>query len=155
MNVTINTDASFHPIYKVGGYAFWIACDKGRIKQSGTLKEAVNSTDCELKAIANALYVLEKSQLNDGTIRLIIINSDAKTVMSHIKPVKKKTVGSFIYKTVCRILSQSGLSVSGKTFKVRHVKAHTGKLDKPRSWVNDWCDREAKKGMKEALLIQK
>lgn len=25
--ITINTDASFHPKYKVGGFAFYIVCD--------------------------------------------------------------------------------------------------------------------------------
>lgn len=32
-------------------------------------------------------------------------------------------------------------------FKYRHVKAHTSIKDS-RTWVNNWCDKEAKKWMK-------
>ena len=52
MNVTINTDASFNHHYKVGGYAFWITSELGRIRQSGTLKETSDAQDAELKALA-------------------------------------------------------------------------------------------------------
>ena len=36
--ITINTDASFHPTQKVGGYAFHIVCDHFRIKKGGKFK---------------------------------------------------------------------------------------------------------------------
>ena len=40
MIVTINTDASFSIQQKVGGYAFYIVCNRGKILKSGQIKEA-------------------------------------------------------------------------------------------------------------------
>lgn len=39
MLVTINTDASFHPKYKVGAFAFWVVSNQFKITKSGYLKE--------------------------------------------------------------------------------------------------------------------
>ena len=61
MIVTINTDASFHPEYSIGAYAFWIVCNQGKIVRSGELKKAENSTDAEIRCIANALHCLKRS----------------------------------------------------------------------------------------------
>lgn len=40
-------------------------------------------------------------------------------------------------------------SEAGATVWLKHIKAHTGKHE-PRSQVNEWCDREAKKRRWEA-----
>ena len=75
MNVTINTDASFCPETKASGFAYWIVCNGQRIKGSAGLKDGQNSTDCEMKALANALVILERSPFNNGNLNTIYINS--------------------------------------------------------------------------------
>ena len=35
-------------------------------------------------------------------------------------------------------------------FEFRHVKAHNGVPD-ARSFINDWCDKEARKWMRQAV----
>ena len=159
MNITINTDASFHPIHKVGGYAFWITCDKGRIKMAGTLKSALSSQDCELKALANAVYTLDKSEFNDGSIDMIYINSDCLYMFSHIGNGKstKNVIGRFIACTLSRILKNNPTTktslIGKKRYELRHVKAHTCDLTEKRSWVNAWCDKESKKCMRESVNL--
>jgi len=43
---------------------------------------------------------------------------------------------------------KSANGVKGKKKKIhefRHVKAHVKQIEDARTWVNDWCDTEAKK----------
>ena len=49
---------------------------------------------------------------------------------------------SHIYKVYMALLLRDNL-----TIEFRHVKAHNGTSDK-RSFVNDWCDKNAKKSIK-------
>jgi len=154
MIVTVNTDASFHIQHKVGAYAFWIVCDQGRIMKSGALKEAVNPTDAELRCIANALHTLLKSDFVG--VKKIIINSDA--LYAFEKVGRKKPVGSPGRKVadILRKLKekyQSEREWTKPMHEFRHVKAHSG-TDVARKWVNDWCDKNAKKELKK-LLKQK
>jgi len=76
MTITINTDASYHPVHKVGAFAFWMVCSEGRIVHSGPLKSVQNSQDAELQCIANALHTLWKSTF--ANIEHIYINTDCK-----------------------------------------------------------------------------
>lgn len=151
MNITVNTDASFCPHTKVGGFAFWIVCDLGRIKVSGALKEAKNSQDSELKCLANAIYTLKKSPFNNGKINKIYINSDCKFMFEKIGQGSQNEIGKYIAKTLQQIFSKNqiiGKTKQGKRYELRHVKAHTGDLSENRNFVNDWCDNEAKNEMR-------
>lgn len=153
MNLTINTDASFHPDHKVGGFAFWMVCDTGRHKQSGPLNSVGNSTEAESMAIANALHVLLNSKVPGVT--KIIINTDSKNSITFIKKRAKVGTPYKIAYLLIRKLKQKYNVPGGLKCEFRHVKAHSGKDDK-RSWVNDWCDREAKKEMRKLVSkIQK
>lgn len=148
MNITINTDASFCPKDKVGGYAFWITCDNGRIKRSGRLKKPKSSIDSEMKALANAVYVLKKSNLIDGKVNFIYINSDCSHMFSLIGKKSNNQVGRYIAKTLSSILrrGREGIPNRKKRYQLRHVKSHSHTRTK-RNWVNDWCDKEARKHM--------
>jgi len=144
MIVTINTDASFHPKYKVGAYAFWIVCDKGRIQRSGPLRMADNSLEAELKAIANAVHTLRCSDIRG--IHKIIINCDCVKAFCRVSITNPDPVGRHIATMLNEIKSANG--VKGKKKKIhefRHVKAHVKQIEDARTWVNDWCDTEAKK----------
>lgn len=85
MNITINTDASWHPEYKVGGYAFWIVCDKFKITKSGNFKtNPKSSTDAEIMAIGNAIATLLKVNENIEC-NLLVINTDSTQAIARIK----------------------------------------------------------------------
>lgn len=155
MNVTINTDASFNHHHKVGGYAFWITSELGRIRQSGTLKETSDAQDAELKALANAVYVLLNSEFNNGSIEHIYVNSDCKMMFPKISVKSTNVPGKYIAETLNDILRKNMNGCIYGRISFRHVKAHTNNLTKSRSWVNDWCDKEAKKAMRSAVEIIK
>lgn len=147
MTVTINTDASFCHQTKATGYAFWIVCDRGKILKSGNLKGAVTPLECEMKCLANALHILEKSEYNDGGISKIYINSDCKNMFKRISLNTTCQLGKHIFQSISRIKKLRKDQTFKKFYELRHVKAHNGTKD-ARSYVNDWCDREAGKWMR-------
>jgi ribonuclease HI len=151
MNVTVNTDASFNAKYKRGTYAFWITCDAGRHRQSDQLRGKVESPqEAEFKAIINALDALSRYKF--GFMHLIIVNTDCLHVIEYIAKCERKGQTAHLhelfdlykfYKTMIAKLPASKI-------EFRHVKAHTNAEDK-RSFVNDWCDKAAKRAMGELL----
>ncbi len=153
MIITINTDASFYHLNsgrtKFGGYAFWITCNEGRFKKSGPIKNPVSSLDCELKAIANSLVYLEKVAKNLGFASLVI-NTDCKPAMTHIerKNLSDPVVKS-IHNTLRKILNTANYM---KYVKFKHVKAHSG-TKTARTYVNDWCDKEARREAKNSKSL--
>lgn len=142
MLCTINTDASFHPEYKVGAFAFWSVCDQFRIQKAGFLRDFVKNPDeAEIKCIINALKVTLNS---DKTISKIIINTDslnAKAVFEN----DKKHVQKYGLKKWRRLekMFSNLVKKHNVSYEIRHVKAHTGD-DNARSYVNEWCDKNAK-----------
>lgn len=147
--ITINTDASFNTKLKVGGYAFYIRVGDSIIKSAGSFKtNPANPIEAEMMCIGNAVYTL--SSLKElPPAKLIVINSDCLTAFELIKLKSKNPTGksvALLIKTLKEKASYQGLIPPRIQF--RHVKAHTGAQD-ARSWVNRWCDREAKIKMRE------
>ncbi len=143
IRVTINTDASYsksRKYGKLGGFAFWIKCDYFTYKGSGIIKSPENSSDAELKAIANALYMLKKNR-NIKRIDRLFINTDSTYCIERIKRKNKDDVTDLIWEI---INSYDG----AKKVDCRHVKAHLH-TKTPRHYINDWCDQMAKIEMKK------
>src|SRR5690554_1870512 len=109
MWVTINTDASYHPIHKVGAYAFWIVSNQGRIMKSGPLREARNSCDAEAKCIANALHTLLKSDWV-GVTR-VLINTDSKNTIDAMSGIARQKK---VHQKMHAILKQLRLKYKSK-----------------------------------------
>lgn len=144
--ITINTDASYHPDYKIGGYAFYIVCDLFKIQKGGKFKtQPKSSQQAEMMCMANALATL-LIQKELPNAKWIIINSDCLCAFEKIKLKSQDHIG----KKVAQILRQIRKATDMPQFKFRHVKAHSG-VDNARSWVNEWCDNEAKKWMRKQL----
>lgn len=148
MLVTINTDASFHPQLKHGAYAFWAVCNDFKITKSGVFKsKCFSPDDAEAKCIINALTVILKAHTG---ITKIIVNTDSLNAIAiltkDIYHLKKYRVSVKMY---AHIRQQYHLVLSSKKCSVefRHVKAHSGTGDK-RSYVNEWCDKEAKRQLR-------
>ena len=139
--ITINTDASFHPVKKVGGYAFYIICDLFKIQKSGMYKKNPKTpTESEIMCIGNAVATL-LAQKELPECNILIINNDCYSAFVHIN--KGKTNNS---KIVLKLINKAK-KITGCKQEFRHVKSHNGTPD-ARSYVNDWCDREAKKWMR-------
>lgn len=134
MRATVITDASFCPDTKAGGWAVWIAGDIGaRIKQSGPFKtNPPSSNDAEIMAAINGCAIAYRAGA-----RTILIQSDCKGVQDAILK------GKAIWKAA------KTLHFPDAHIQYRHVKGHTNN-PAARSWVNRWCDEQAKKHMKEA-----
>lgn len=141
--ITINTDASFCPNTNAGGYAFYIVCDLFRIQHSGKFKDLPKSAeDAEMKCIGNALQALYSIK-ELPQCKYLILNSDCKTAMTKIDRYSNS-----VPKTIRRIRTKLVIRLGRCKFEFRHVKAHNGTPDS-RSWVNDWCDKNAKTQMRE------
>lgn len=143
--ITINTDASYSQQYKVGGYAFYIVCDLFKITKSGAFKGNIkNPHDAEMKCIANALHTL-LAQKELPSCKWLVINTDSQhsieTITRQLDPLGKQ-IGRMWQQLITRLGSTNN--------KFRHVRAHSGVKD-ARSYVNEWCDREAKKYMRQAV----
>jgi len=163
MVITINTDASFSNKWKIGAYAFWVVCKNFRVKKGGLLKnKAITSpTQAECMAIINALHAVFYMLLQDNTahkVRMIIINTDstnAKYVFENdelkihqyrLKKYSQQFHGRF--RVMCKKTFHKNQKVE---FQFRHVKAHQD-TDTPRTYINDWCDKEAKRHMGNRLM---
>lgn len=154
MIVTINTDASYHHPSKIGSYAYWIKSDYGVINKYGCFKEVVeNNQVAELMAIVNALHALSKS--NWECIRRIVINTDCMNVIHYLNGDKSaikrydikvkyfKSIGALYFKYKKEYFPDAHIFL-------RHVKAHVDITDS-RKYVNDWCDKYAKKALGQRL----
>lgn len=149
MLCTINTDASFNRDHRVGGYAFWAVSNAFRITKSGSFRaKCTDSTDCEIKCIINALMtVLHGCQ----GVTKVIVNTDSMNaihILTNDKPSQIRWAGGVKKNSKYRVAYHKVLhgAKSRPVIEFRHVKAHSDNTD-ARSWVNDWCDREAKKAM--------
>lgn len=157
MTITINTDASYHPVHKIGAFAFWIVWDEGRIIKNGVLKKVKNAQDAELQSIGNALFIVLESELKN--LEHIYINTDCQYGIEAVTKGKKingclDTV-KHVQKIINKLIAKHGYRKNkNKKFKKfiswRYVKAHTDGEDK-RTWVNNRMDRMAKEALWDAI----
>lgn len=134
VRATVNTDASWCPNTKAGGWAVWIAIDGGqRIKKSGTFhRKAKTSTEAELWAMLNGAWIAAQHGA-----RTLLMQGDCVAALTALEQGVDDAV---------RLLHAS--MPAPVTLTTKHVKAHTH-TNSARHWVNDWCDREAKKHMRK------
>lgn len=133
--ITINTDASYNHWKNVGGWAIWIAAPTYRIKMSGVFEKSQPATSflAEAYALANALYILQQKEKNNNRFTLVI-NTDCKGLITNIQSAKKP-------KEIVRHIRKQ---LEPYNYTMRHIKAHTRNLSTPRSYINNWCDQQAK-----------
>jgi ribonuclease HI len=147
--LTINTDASFHPQYKIGGYAFYIICDLFKIEKSGKFKNILkSSTDAEMKCFGNAISTI-LSQKELPKIKNIILNTDCLSAVSCLTIKKKKTI---IELEIVDLIEDLKLKTNCQNFQFKHVKSHNGIADS-RSWINNKLDKECKKWMQKQIKV--
>ena len=143
--ITINTDASYSVEHNVGGFAFWIICDAFKVTKAGIFKKHPTCPlRAELYAIGNAIALL-LSQNDLPKARFLIINTDSLQAKYQLK---EPTIDEA--RAVQKLYNDLIKRVGSKKNEIRHVVAHTDNED-ARSYVNAWCDIEAKKMMWEAV----
>lgn len=150
MIVTINTDASFSNRHKRGTFAFWINSNRFVIQKTGILRKKCSRPEiAEFRCIINAIHTLGKQ--NTIGLKKIIINTDCLNVIHLIKKDKEairkyqlQSFGSMLVFRFEEVLRSHKLHKA--ILDLRHVRSHTG-ADDARSYVNEWCDTEAKKQM--------
>ncbi len=150
MLVTINTDASYHPHEKVAGFAFWIVCDDFKLVKSGELRKKCHRPEvAEFRCIINAVHLL--FQQDCKKISKIILNTDCLNVIHLLKrdgvAIRRYKLNGDWSSNMVKMF----YGIVGQTpIEFRHVKAHVS-TDTARSWVNDWCDSNAKQAMRSRL----
>jgi len=121
MLVTVIADASWCPRTRAGGWAAWVRAEGTKIARAGAFKgRAVSSNQAEEWALRNGMYIAAQVP---GVTRLLA-QSDCLNMLQRMPEI-----------------------VGGLPVEYRHVKGHT-KNPAARSWVNRWCDAEAKKHMR-------
>ena len=129
---TVNCDASFCPHTKAAGWAVWIAVDGGvKHKQSGRFKHSPRtSNEAEFWAMLNGLWIA----VHTYGVTHALIQGDCRGALDKImrRPV--------VVRNICDKVDHA------VSIRTKWVKAHTTTSD-ARSWVNDWCDRQAKRHM--------
>lgn len=149
---TINTDASHAPKVQVAAWACWIKSTHYKIQDSGLFPDPVpNSSVAEAMAIEQALLLLDmlidsqpflRAQRDGPGIKLYI-NTDSMWTIQALTGKIKRSKHVAVARRV-RSLAEN------YEIEARHVKAHTRGAD-ARSWVNNWCDRAARKLVRQKV----
>ena len=147
MHVTILSDASYCPKYKVAGYGFWIACSRGKLGGGGQILEDVEDTNAaEMMAICNAVWHGVTDQLIERGDKLLI-QTDSLAAIDRLRGQRvvtvtdqQKRIVAYYEKAVRRL----ELNV-----QLRHVKGHTIHQE-ARFVANRMCDKRAKEQTRAA-----
>lgn len=137
MRATIITDASFCPKTKAAGWAAWITANPPngkvvRLQRSGPFNDDPDSpVHAEVRAAMNGLWLAYTFGARD-----LLLQSDCTAVGSMLRR------GTYDYPSI------ASEKWPEARVRFRHVKGHT-QDPAARSWVNRWCDREARKHMKQ------
>ena len=153
-NITVFTDASFCPDTKAAGGAYWARSTDLRTSSSFKLRGVEQSREAELITACTAVLNLAKDfefgpLLKKGPHIRVILVIDCL----FIKHVLEENVSARLSDAARKIVLQVRQLQQrlGFLLKINHVKAHT-KGKAPRQWVNDWCDKNAKRHM---VLLRK
>lgn len=136
MRATVITDASFCSETKAGGWAAWIAYDRGpKGQHSGSFRSRPpNSGVAELQAALNGIWIAYQNGARD-----ILIQTDCMAIVHAVQ-------GSGGYASAYRLARVEHFPQAA--VRAKHVKGHSQTSD-ARSWCNRWCDAQAKIHMRK------
>lgn len=151
--VTIATDISSEPKYKITTWACYVRYHGGVIKHVGEFKEYYkNTVVAETYALLNALTIAKKN-IKDWDQSKIIIHNEIEHVLD---PVKTKAgnvtlrdkVRTEQIKYIAMPILQEALD-----WERRKIKAHYRDWEhssNPKKYaINRWCDQQSRKLMRE------
>ena len=137
---TIITDASFCHKTKAAGWAAWIRIDglPEPIKRYAEFRQPVNSAqEAEMLAAINGLWLAAQHG-----VTVALVQTDCLAV---VHMLNGQTKNSGLRDDFTRAMAKAG--VLHVNYSGRHVRGHTQTAD-ARSYVNRWCDAQAKTAMK-------
>jgi ribonuclease HI len=142
--ITVSTDAGFKD--GIVTFGIWISCDKGRYKYAGIANEKYNdSTEAELIALCNGIEQLQKNHQDVlSYCDILIFNTDSTNAIRAIQTPKH---GHRFNKFTSYFNDIKAELQSKHKFKLqlRHVKGHSNDKKGARYFVNNWCDKQARK----------
>ena len=152
--LTVFADASWDRRGKqAGGFAYWVRGDGSkRICASGEWP-CPNNHEAETVGLCCAiLAAINGFETQPGGA--IVAQSDSLRALGVLmtlgaRPAKTtdhpicENHGSRTSREFAK-LAMDAANAAGLKVWLKHIRAHTG-IDQPRSFVNEWCDREAKK----------
>lgn len=159
MKVSIFTDASVNNELKKGGYAYYIGCKAGAIKQAGRLEyEVIDPNIAELQCICNALKALKDDKTFRPVTKVWVFSDSQLAIdaLSYGRMVSFKMTLRCIHliREAWFLMLELSLKHTGnirkvdRFFEFKKVKAHSGDND-IYAQINRWCDIEARRKMRE------
>lgn len=162
--VTVFADASLDPATGAAGWGCWIKADGARsVTRGGEFREKMrNIVQAEVCAIANALRIAQVMGVLSGHV---MIQSDSAVALGCIRqrcgaadsPVQggvrvhpRRQKPHPYYSQAIDLIAEM---LKGVKVTVRHVRGHQQGVG--RTWVNNECDRLAKRGMRRARASQR
>lgn len=137
MWVTAYCDASFDRS-RGGAWAAWLRCDAGRLVRRGRGPAYVtDSVSAELAAIDAAAYLA----VTTWTVRGILVLNDCQAALELAARVRPGRGASGRLQARLREV----LGSKGVVLKTRWVPGHRPRSAGTSAFLNDWCDREAKR----------
>lgn len=141
MRATVVCDASFYQHPSGGavhaGWAAWVKGDGGlAVRGYGIIKPVPNmtSTTAEMYAALNGIWLAAR-----GGATQVLVRSDCMTVAEAIQGRLRKR---YLIELWAEALAAG--KVQHVQLTAKHVKGH-GAITDPATWVNDWCDKHARK----------
>lgn len=149
--ITIYTDASVCGKTGTAAWACWLKW--GRYESalfSGVLKqELTDSTTAEMQAIANALAIVKKRLAPTNAI--LVVTTDSQNAIMRIEGKTRKRTGKRRRPDLETLTEHILKAVpEGCELRMKKVKAHNGKKDGARSYVNGQVDRACRTQMRKA-----
>lgn len=134
--VTVYTDASYCPNTHGAAAAWWAKCDHGRLKHRIRLHGVRSSIEAEIMACFHAAKHVVSSwgaQYIEG----ILFCTDCQPAIQTLRWRAPR------HRVFHKPQERFNELMEGIKWKMRYVPAH--QTDKsPQTWLNNWCDREAK-----------
>lgn len=146
--LTVFADASFDHRSGIAAFAGWFRA-AGNVHKISKVSERRfrSSNEAELVALCATVLVALRRQRSFGAGDFVVAKSDCTYAVEHLKSSTGGTTETE-RRMVARV--HDTLKAHGLRIYVRHVKGHTT-LTEPRFYVNRWCDKEARRLMREAV----
>jgi ribonuclease HI len=143
--VTCYTDASFSES-RGARWAVWLRSDEGRIVRSGRCPDyVVTSTNAELSAILAGVHLALSRWV---ATRVILVRSDCKTALALADGSgrARDPAAQRLHGKIQGLLARAGVEI-----RCGWVKAHQPSATSRAAFLNNACDRLARKGVSDRV----
>ncbi len=123
-------------------WAAWLRCDKGRFVRRGRCPDYVkDSTAAELAAIFAGLHLARRQW--GALVTSVVVRSDCTGALALLKPGARRSKRPDVRRLQERI--ETLARVTGWSLRTRWVKGHQRAKSSTAAYLNNACDRLARK----------